>query len=58
MMSIIYLEPSYELLEIILFLIGWNILSKENDYYSNKICSLGDISTVIYFSKFAVGRGF
>ena len=30
---------------------------KENDYYSNKMCSLGDASTVIYFSKFAVGWG-
>ena len=59
MMSVIYLEPFYELLEIILFyfLTGWHILSKGNDYYSRKICSVGDTSTVIYFSKFAVGRG-
>lgn len=30
---------------------------KGNDYYSNKICSQGDTSTVIYFSKFGEGRG-
>ena len=31
-------------------------LSKGNDYYSNKICSIGDMSAVIYFPKFGRGK--
>lgn len=58
MMSIIYLEAFYELLEIIFSFFFFNKMTyvvKGNDYYSNKICSQGDTSTVIYFSKFGGG---
>lgn len=37
--------------------IGWHMLSKENDYYWNKMYCQGDTSTVIYFPKFGGERG-
>lgn len=33
------------------------MLSKMNDYYSNKMCFQGDTHTVIYFSWFGLGKG-
>lgn len=52
------LETFYELMVIPFFnkKIGWHMLSKVNNYYSHKIYSQGDTSTVVYFSKFGAGK--